>query len=45
MLCWADGRMYPRILPRRLSNFHATAQGLYLLALWLENTGAPKPPG
>jgi hypothetical protein len=35
VLCWADGHLYPRIIRQRSSNFHATAQGLYLLALWL----------
>jgi hypothetical protein len=37
VLCWADGSLYPRITRQRASNFHATAQGLYLLALWLNN--------
>lgn len=39
ILCWVDGHSYPRILPRRPSNFHATAQALYLLALWRGNGG------
>jgi hypothetical protein len=35
VLCWTNGHLYPRITRQRSSNFHATAQGLYLLALWL----------
>jgi hypothetical protein len=35
VLCWSDGRLYPRIQPQSASTFHATAQGLYLLALLL----------
>jgi hypothetical protein len=34
VLGWADGKLFPGIFPRRASNFHATAQALYLLALW-----------
>jgi hypothetical protein len=40
-----EGRLYPVIAPQRPSNLHATAQALYLLALWLEKTEAPAPPG
>ena len=35
VLCWTDGHLYPQIITQRSSNLHATAQGLYLLALWL----------
>jgi len=39
VLCWSGGRLYPWLLPRPVSNFHATAQGLYLLALLLKSDG------
>lgn len=42
VLCWA-GHPYPVLLLRRPSNFHATAQGLYLLALWLNNDAVTAP--
>jgi hypothetical protein len=34
VLCWGV-HLYPAVTRQRPSNFHATAQGLYLLALWL----------
>ena len=42
-LYWADGRLYPRLLGQCPSNFHATAQGLYLLALWLQRADTTGP--
>ena len=39
VLGWSGGRLYPWLLPRPVSNFHATAQGLYLLALSLKSDG------
>ena len=42
-LYWADGRLYPRVLEQRPSNFHATAQALYLLALWLQRADTTGP--
>jgi hypothetical protein len=36
VLCWVDGRLYPQLPHEAPSNFHATAQGLYLLALLLQ---------
>ena len=36
ILMWTDGRLYPSIRPQPASTFHATAQGLYFLALLLQ---------
>jgi hypothetical protein len=33
---WVDGRHYPQLLTAPVTNFHATAQGLYLMALLTE---------
>ena len=37
VLAWAGGRLYPVITSPPASTFHATAQGLYLLALLLQD--------
>lgn len=36
VLAWSDGRLYPVIRSQPAATFHATAQGLYLLALLLQ---------
>jgi hypothetical protein len=33
VICWADSHLYPQLRTRPMTNFHATAQGLYLMAL------------
>jgi hypothetical protein len=38
VLGWSTGSLCPRVLPRPTSNFHATAQALYLLGLLLEQS-------
>jgi hypothetical protein len=40
VLCWAEGRLYPRIVHQPDSTLHPTAQALYLLALLLQK-GTP----
>jgi hypothetical protein len=37
VIAWSGGSLYPRIVPAPVANFHATAQGLYLAALWLSS--------
>jgi hypothetical protein len=37
-LVWRGGRLYPWVSSRPATNLHATAQGLYLLALLLDGT-------
>ena len=37
VLAWDGGRLYPWIRPQPRSNLHATAQGIYLLALLLND--------
>lgn len=39
VLVWEGGRLYPSISSPRQSNLHATAQGLYLLAMLLASGG------
>jgi hypothetical protein len=43
VLGWSSGSLYPQILSPPASNFHATAQALYLLALLLGQAAQHSP--
>ncbi len=44
VLVWVGGRLYPSITSQPPSNLHATAQGLYILALLLTPVRTAAPP-